>query len=247
MPIPQQHPIPMQPPSYLQPCPTTPSTDPFTSTQLQVLDTCMQALEHWIIDGITNTLLTKLQNQHSTVPVTTTAPPVPDLIDMNTMVTPPTSHSNPTQYSSFANPSNSTTHTTVILNQSSSKSPQQNIPQPTVTKQVHTSPTSSSIITIANLAKIMSAPKEVTRPLAFPSSKSSSDYNHWKQLCILKASKHLSSIYMTVKHANKLIFNPEMSSELSSTLFLLTTDALGGAELVKLYGSIDIDSANRFV
>jgi hypothetical protein len=46
MPITQQHPIPMQSQSYPQPCPTAPSTEPFTSAQLQVLDTRMQALKY---------------------------------------------------------------------------------------------------------------------------------------------------------------------------------------------------------
>jgi hypothetical protein len=161
---------------------------------------------------------------------------------MTTTVTPPTTHSNPTLYPSFAKSSNTATpkHDTPV--QSSVQ--HQHLSQNTVPQQVHSIQTSSPTITVADLAKIMSAPKEVTRPLAFPSFKSSSDYNHWKQLCILKASKHPSSVNMTLKRGNKLIFNPGMSDELSSTLFLLTTDALGGAELVKLYGSIDIESAN---
>ena len=48
----------------------------------------------------------------------------------------------------------------------------------------------------------------------------------------------------TTNRAGHVIFDDLMPKPTSSTLFLLTTDALGSNELQKLYGSIDIQEAD---
>jgi hypothetical protein len=183
MTIPPQHPTPMPHSTYPHPHLTTQSTAPFNTAQLQVLDNRMQEMESRIINSITNIILPKLQQQVPTTQKVNTAisPTVPDLLDMSSMVTPPTINIKPTQHPSFAIPPSSS-----FANRQSST---------TTSSQ---KPTSSPSITVEDLAKIMATPKEVQRPLTFPSFKSSADYNHWKQLCILKASKHPSATNMTI-------------------------------------------------
>jgi deoxyuridine 5'-triphosphate nucleotidohydrolase len=244
--IPFQHQHPYHPNHQINqasnphPHPTTQMTDPFTTAQLRAIDERMQALETRLIDGITNTIMTKLHQQQSTTSSVTTVHnnTTPDLIDMtSTEPTEPITHTS-TAMPTFAIPPSQPSNMPTPVTSSTLPS----IPTSTSTPFVSSSPPSS--ISLNELAQIMSAPKEVTRPLSFPTFKATADYHHWKQLCILKAHKHPSGKDMTIKVNNRLIFNPHMTEEISSTLFLLTTDALGSNELIKLYGSIDIEKAD---
>jgi hypothetical protein len=201
----------------------------------------MQALENRIINGITNTIMEKLEQKSPTTSAATTIHhnTTPDLIDMTTTEPITSSNNNfSTSMPSFAMPPHQPNNIQTPLTSSSTNPTTSTTTAPFIPHQ--TTPS----ITINDLAQIISAPKEVTQPLSFPTFKSTADYHHWKQLCVLKAHKHPSGKGMTMKFNEKLIFNPHMSTETSSTLFLLTTDALGSTELIKLYGSIDIEKAD---
>jgi deoxyuridine 5'-triphosphate nucleotidohydrolase len=78
----------------------------------------------------------------------------------------------------------------------------------------------------ANLAKLLLASKEPK--LYFQSFKPTLDYDNWKYMCILKTHKHTLHTKMTTKDDDgNIIFNPNMTDDESSTLFMLTMEALG--------------------
>jgi hypothetical protein len=78
--------------------------------------------------------------------------------------------------------------------------------------------------------------------LYFPSYKPAADYDNWKMLCVLKTSKHrLHSDLVVIDDEGRRSFDQTMNEDNSSTLFMLTMEALG-THADKL--SIDMNRAN---
>jgi hypothetical protein len=77
-----------------------------------------------------------------------------------------------------------------------------------------------------DLASMLLAAKEPK--LYFPSYKPAADYDNWKMLCVLKTSKHrLHSNLVRIDSEGRRGFDQSMSDDQSSTLFMLTMEALG--------------------
>jgi hypothetical protein len=115
----------------------------------------------------------------------------------------------------FDNPPISSSHTNIA-------------PKPTMFSEplANNTATPSDPNTTATLAKLIMASKEPK--LYFQSYKPTIDYDNWKSLCILKTYKYSVHSSLTVKDsAGVLSFDPNMTAEQSSTLFMLTMEALG--------------------
>ena len=63
--------------------------------------------------------------------------------------------------------------------------------------------------------------------LSFTTYKQSTDYSHWKALCLLEAQNNSKYTNITTKSFNKFVINPSMTDEESTALYLATMKALG--------------------
>jgi hypothetical protein len=114
--------------------------------------------------------------------------------------------------------------------------PKVTIPSTPTTNKTTTSNTDPT----ATLTKLLLASKEPK--LYYQSYKPNNDYDNWKYMCVLKTHKHSAHKDLTAKDSDgNLIFNPHMTDEQSSTLFMLTMESLG-AHADKL--SIDMQKAD---
>jgi hypothetical protein len=99
--------------------------------------------------------------------------------------------------------------------------PTKDIVQPPTVK-----PISEKDSNTTDLAKLLLASKEPK--LYFQTFKPTIDYDNWKYMCILKTHKHSIHSKLTTKdNEGNIIFNPNMSPDESSTLFMLMMEALG--------------------
>jgi deoxyuridine 5'-triphosphate nucleotidohydrolase len=197
--------------------------------QIQALeDRFEQRLKQNAVD-INNTIATTigftlqkhlLQKDHETV--TSSSMTTPDLIDFNNSPVP-----QPTVQFKTIQQNTNPNHAKLA-------------PQPVPTTHDHNTTT---------LAKLLLASKEPK--LHFQSFKPTTDYDNWKNMCILKTHKHSIHSKLTAKdYDGNLIFNPNMSEDQSSTLFMLTMESLGShadkmsidmqqADGVKLWTQLD--------